>query len=461
VSRGQRQKAPSGTVRAASSIGCCLVFVSGAIINVALASIGRDLRLGAYALQWILNAELLPLAALTLVGGALGDRYGQRRVFLAGIALFCVASLGCGLAHNGAQLVSGRLFQGVGEALILPTGLTLLGQAFPPERKGWAVGIWSASAAVASGIAPALAGLILDNGSWRGTFLMQIPLAGLSLLLAAIWTPKEPACRRAPIDLAGAGLSVVGLGALGWSLMALSNGTGRSLVSGVLVTILAFAVLGEVESRKGDRAMLPPALFAARTTIALSLFTCALYGAFNATLTLVPFVMINGAHLSALLAGVAFIPLQILIAAVSPLAGVICARFGHSIPLGVGTLVTGLGCIVALRIDVDAQYWTNVFPAVALIAIGMSLVAAPMSTLVLTSVDARHAATASGFNGAMSRAGSLSAIALLGGVLQQSGGDLVHGFHIAMVASASACAVAGLAAFSIPPSPDPDSRFGL
>jgi MFS family permease len=453
----------SGTVLAASSVGCCLVFLSGAVINVALAAIGRDLGLDAGALQWVLNAELLPLAALTLVGGALGDRYGQKQVFLSGIALFGIASFGCALARGGGQLVCWRLLQGVGEALILPAGLTILGQAFPLERKGWAVGVWSASAAVASAIAPALAGLIVDHGSWRGAFLMQVPLAGLALVLAAMWAPKAPPSLPARIDLAAAGLSVAGLGALGWSLMALTSDAVRPLIlaAGVLATIAAFIALGAVELRRGDRAMLPPALFAGRTVVALSVFTVTLYGAFTATLTLVPYVMIKAAHLSALLAGVAFIPLQILVIAVSPLAGVLCARFGRSLPLAVGALVAGLGCVAALKINVTAHYWTDVFPAVGLIAVGMSLVVAPMTTLVLTSVDTLHAATASGFNGAISRAGSLSAIALLGTVLQRSDGDLIRGFHMAMLVSAAACVVAALAAFSIAPTSDPDPVFGL
>jgi MFS family permease len=325
------------TVLAASCVGCCLVFVSGAVINVALAAIGRDLGLDARALQWMINAELLPLAALTLVAGALGDRFGQKRVFLAGIALFGIASLGCAFALNGRQLVFGRLLQGVGDALILPTGLTILGQAFPSERKGWAVGLWSASAAVASAVAPTVAGLILDHGSWRGAFLMQVPLAGVAFILAAMWVPKAPGSPHSPIDLAAAGLSVTGLGALGWSLMALTDGAVRPLflVMGASATVLAFTTLGVVELRRGDRAMLPPALFAARTVIALNLFSFMLYGAFTATLTLVPFVMIKGAHLSALLAGVAFVRLQTLITAVSPLAGVLCARFGHSLPLAI------------------------------------------------------------------------------------------------------------------------------
>jgi EmrB/QacA subfamily drug resistance transporter len=453
-----------GAVLAASSLGSCLVFVTGAIVNVALAAIGRDLGLNGQSLQWLLNAELLPLAALTLVGGALGDRYGQKQIFLSGITLFFVATLGCVVARNVGELIALRFLQGIGEALILPTGLSVLGQAFPAERKGWAVGVWSASAAVASAVAPALAGAILDHGSWRGCFAMEIPLAALAFVFAAIWLPRPPLTQRLPIDLTAAALSVLGLGTLGWSLMALTSHVvdrPRLLLVVSVTSASAFITLFFVERRKGKKAMLPPALFAGRAVVGLSLFTVALYGAFTATLILFPFVMIQGAHLSALLAGLAFVPLQILITVVSPFAGVLCRRFGHSLPLVFGALVTSLGCATALRIDVAAHYWTDIFPAVALEAIGMSLVVAPMTTLALTSVDTRHAATASGFNGALSRAGSLSAIAMLGGVLQRSGGELIQGFHAAMLVSAVACLVAALSAMAIPPAAEPDPEFGL
>jgi MFS family permease len=458
-----RDVARSGTVLAASCGGCCLVFVSGAVINVALAAIGHDLMLGSRELQWIVNAELLPLAALTLLGGALGDRYGHRRLFLIGIALLGFATLGCAISADWAQLVCARMVQGVGEALVLPGGLTILASAFAPERKGAAVGIWSASAAVASAIAPAVAGLILDHGSWRNTFLMQVPLAVIAFVVAAFWVPKTQQDDHTPIDLAAAGLSIVGLGAFGWSLMELSSDGGSLLDSftGLSIAVVAFVVLGAVERRKGDRAMLPPALFMVQTVISLNVFTLALYGAFAANLILIPFVMIKGAGLSSFLAGLAFIPLQILITVVSPLASVLCARFGRRLPLAAGAIIVGLGCMLAMRIGIGAQYWTDIFPPVLLVAIGMSLALAPMTTLVLTSVDSEHASTASGFNSAVSRVGSLSAIALLGGVLQRSDAELIAGFHKAMLASAAACAVAALAAASIQATPAPDRAAAL
>lgn len=452
----------SGAVLAASCGGCSLIFIGGAVVNVALAAIGHDLALESNQIQWIINAYMLTSAALTLLGGALGDRYGQRRIFLLGIALFGAASLGCAMSSDWTELVFFRLLQGVGEALILPAGLTILSGAFSAERKGAAVGIWSASAAVASATAPALAGLILDHGSWRATFLMQVPIAVLAFVAASAWVPRAAQNARASIDLAAAALSIIGLGALGWSLTELSNGGGRILYSlaGALTAGAAFIILGVVERRKKDRAMLPPALFMSRTVVSLNVFTLALYGAFAANLTLIPFVMIKGANFSSFVAGLAFMPLQILITIVSPMASILCSRFGRRLPLIAGALVAGLGCMSAVRIGVDAQYWRDVFPAVLLVATGMSLALAPMTTLVLTSVDALHAATASGFNSAVSRAGGLAAIASLGSILQRSGADLVGGFHLAMLASAAACIVAAMAAFSIAPALEPDPASG-
>jgi MFS family permease len=448
-----RDEGRSGELLAASCSGCCLVFVSGSVVSVALAAIGRDMALRAGQLQWIINAELLPLAALTLLGGALGDRYGQRRIFLLGIALFGVASAGCAVSADWAQLVCGRFIQGVGEALILPAGLTILSGAFSPERKGAAVGIWSASAAVASSIAPAVAGLILEHGSWRTTFLVQVPLAALAFIAASAWVRPAPHDVRAPIDVPAAMLSILGLTVFGWSLMKLSDRSANTAysVAGLLAAATLFFALVRVERRKKERAMLPPALFAARTVVSLNVFTFALYGAFAANLTLIPFVMIKGANLSAVVAGLAFIPLQVMIVVVSPMASMLCSRFGRRLPLVAGAVMAGMGCAAALRVGVNAQYWRDIFPAILLVAIGMSLALAPMTTLVLTSVDASHAATASGFNSAVSRAGSLAAVALLGSLLQQSGAELIVGFHMAMLASAAACTVAIVAAVSIAP----------
>lgn len=448
----------STKVLAASSLGSCLVFVSGAVVTVALAAIGRDMRLSPFDLQWVINAELLPLAALTLVAGALGDRFGQKRIFLGGIALYGLGAATIGFAPSFAPLIVGRFLQGLGEALILPNGLSVLGQAFPADKKARAVGIWSAAAAVASGVAPAIAGAILDHGSWRTTFLMLLPVVASALAVGAVWIPMDSPTSHAGVDVGGAVLSTVGLGALGAGLTSLTNGSGLNLW--VLVTLIVglggLAGLSVSQRRLGDNAMLPPSLFASRSVVGANLFTALLYGPFTVMLTLIPFVLIRGALLPTLVVGLTFIPLQALITVISPLAGMLCRQFGRRLPLFSGGAVAALGCAMALRIGPNATYWADIFPAILLLALGMSLAIAPLTTLVLTSVEPNRAGTASGVNSAVSRAGSLFAIALLGGVLQQGGPELFSGFHMAMAVAAVACVLATLAVFIIEPGPHVD-----
>ena len=448
----------STKVLAASSLGGCLVFVSSAVVTVALAAIGRDMRLSPLDLQWVMNAELLPLAALTLVAGALGDRFGQKRIFLGGIALYGLGVAAIGFAPSFAPLIVGRFLQGLGEAVILPNSLSVLGQAFAADQKARAVGIWSAAAAVASGVAPAIAGAILDHGSWRTTLLMLLPVAASAFAVGAVWIPKDSPTSRARIDIGGAVLSTVGLGGLGAGLTSLTNGSGLNLW--VLVTLIvglgSLACLIVTQRRLGENAMLPPSLFASRSVVGANLFTALLYGAFTIMLTLIPFVMIRGAHLPTLVAGLAFIPLQVLITVVSPLAGMLCRRFGRRLPLFAGGAVVALGCAMALHVGSNATYWADIFPSILLLSLGMSLAIAPLTTLVLTSVESDRAGTASGVNSAVSRAGSLFAIALLGGVLQQGGPQLFSGFHMAMAVAAVACVLATLAVFIIEPGPHVD-----
>src|SRR6516164_4601656 len=414
----------SAKVLAASSLGSCLVFVSSAVVTVALAAIGRDMRLSPLDLQWVMNAELLPLAALTLVAGALGDRFGQKRIFLAGIALYGLGAAAIGFAPSFAPLIVGRFLLGLGGALILPNGLSVLGQGFPADQKARAVGIWSAAAAVASGVAPAIAGAILDHGSWRTTFLMLLPVVVGALAVGAVWIPKDSPTSHVRVDVGGAVLSTVGLGGLGAGLTSLTNGSGLNLW--VLVTLIVglggLAGLIVTERRLGDNAMLP-SLFASRSVVGANLFTALLYGPFTV---------------------------------VSPLAGMLCRRFGRRLPLSAGAAVVALGCAMALRIGSNATYWADIFPPILLLSLGMSLAIAPLTTLVLTSVDSDRAGTASGVNSAVSRAGSLFAIALLGGVLQRGGPQLFSGFHMAMAVAAVACVLATSAVFIIEPGPHVD-----
>jgi MFS family permease len=445
-------------VLTASSLGGCLVFISSAVVTVALAAIGQDLHLSPLDLQWVINAELLPLAAVTLVAGALGDRFGQKRIFLAGIALYGLGVATIGFMPSFAPLIAGRFMQGLGEALILPNSLSVLGRAFSADKKAQAVGIWSAAAAVASGIAPAIAGAILEYGSWRATFLMLLPVVAIALAVGAVWIPKYSPSNRAHVDVGGAILSIIGLGGLGIVLTRLTNGSGLTpwVQVTLVISLVSLAGLIVTQQRLGNNAMLPPSLFASRSIVGANLFTTLLYGPFTVMLTLIPFVMIRGAHLSALVAGLAFIPLQVLITFVSPLAGMLCRQFGRRLPLFAGGAVVTLGCTMAFRIGPNATYWTDIFPSILLLSLGMSLTIAPLTTLVLTSVEPDRAGIASGVNSAVARAGSLFAIALLGGVLRHGGPQLFSGFHTAMVVAAGASVLATLAVFIIAPGPHID-----
>ena len=450
--------AGSNAVLIAASAAGCLVFVTSAVVPVALPAIGLDLRLSPSELQWLINAELLPLSALTLIAGALGDRYGQKRILVLGIALFGAGVLWLSLATSWLGLVLARFTQGLAEALILPSSLSVLGQAFPADLRARAIGFWSAAAAVACAIAPAIAGALLDAGSWRWVFGMLGPLIIVALGLATAYIPNHAPTRGEPIDLAGGLTSTLMLAGFGIALTRLTSGAGldapATIASGVGFASLAALVV--VERRRGDRAMLPPALLASRSIVGSSLYTALLYGPFAVVLTLIPYVMIRGAHLSTTLTGLAFIPLQVSITIVSPWAGALCRRFGRRSPLILGAVVVALSCVAALRIGEGATYWRDIFPAVLLLAFGMSLAIAPLTTLVLTSVELDRAGTAAGVNGATSRAGSLLAVALLGGVLEQDGAALFVEFRAAMIASALACVAAAISVLIIEPGPHLD-----
>jgi len=439
----------------ASTIGSSLVFLSGSVISVALPAIRDGLHFSAVDVQWTLNAELLPLAAVSMTGGALGDRYGRRNVFLFGGALFLFASVWACFATGLTTLLLARLIQGLAEALILPNGLTIVGQAFPIAQKSRAIGIWSGSIAVISAVGPALAGYLIDHFGWRAAFLINVPMAATGIVLTWLWVPKDTVNLDRPIDVTGALLSAIALGSLGWSLTTVSSMGGFSAMAaaGVVVCVVAAVLLLRVERQRGDNAMLPTPLFGSATLAGINLYTALLYGAIAVLLTMIPYTMIRGSGMTARIAGTAFIPLQIMMATLSPMAPILCARIGHRAPLAIGAVITALGCALTLRITPDMGYWFGYFPAILVMSAGMSLAVAPLTTLVLTSVEDKYAGVASGFNGAISRAGSLIAIALLGNLLTGAGAISLAHMHSAMIVGAAACLAAAAAIQLLVPDP--------
>ncbi len=436
-------------VLATTILASSMAFVDGSVVNVALPTIGRSLSADAAALQWVVDAYLLPLSALLLLGGAAGDRFGRRRLLIAGTAIFALASIACAVAPDLRMLLAGRLLQGAGAAMLMPNSLAILGATFTGAAKGRAIGIWAAVGAATAALGPVIGGWLIDLGSWRAIFLLNIPLAAGAIALAWRYVPADRSGSDRPLDWAGGVLATLGLGALTWALTLGAGPTGwtpRATILAALALVLV-GVFGWVEQRRGDRAMMPLALFASRSFIGLTLLTLLLYGALGGLLVLIPYTLIQAADYAGTQAGAALLPVPLVLAAASPLMGGLAGRIGSRLPLAIGPLVVACGFLLATRIGQDARYWTQVLPALLVIAVGLSGAVAPLTTAVLNSVDDRHTGSASGFNSAIARTGGLIATALLGSVLAAQGAQLVGAFHVAMIFGAAACAAASVSAF--------------
>ena len=427
-----------------------LAFVDGSVINVALPAIGRSFAADASALQWCINAYLLPLSALLLLGGAAGDHFGRRRMLMLGTAGFALASLACALAPGLMALLVARFFQGIAAATLMPNSLAILGQTFSGAREGREIGIWAAASAVASALGPVLGGWFIDLGSWRAIFLINIPLAAAALLLAWRFVGRDSNQRDTPLDVLGAVLATLGLGALTWSLtVASGRGWSYPAILGATAGAALLSAFGVVESRRNESALVPVQLFKSTNFVGISVLTLLVYGAFGAALVLIPYVLIEASAYSATAAGAALLPLPIILAVSSPLAGTLAGRFGARLPLGIGALVVAGGLLVTLLISTDAEYWRRVLPSVFVLSLGLSGVAAPLTTAVLSGTDARYTGAASGLNSALARIGGLIATATLGAVLARGGNALLSSFHQAMVVAAIACVIASLSAFAL------------
>jgi EmrB/QacA subfamily drug resistance transporter len=427
-----------------------LAFIDGSVVNVGLSALGVSFNATAGDLQWVINAYLLPLSALLLLGGAAGDRYGHARLLIGGTALFGAASVGCALAPSLTWLLMLRGVQGVGAAMLMPNSLAILGAAFSGEARGRAIGIWASVGAVMGALGPVLGGWLIDTVGWRAVFLINLPLSIAAIILAIIFVRNQHRDDITPaLDLSGGALATASLGALTWGLTAGAGQGGWTPGAVLLACAGAVLMLGflAVERSKRDVAMMPLALFGSSSFIGLTVLTALLYGALGALLVLLPYVLIQAASYSGAQAGAALVPFAIVLALASPLMGAVAGRIGPRTPLSIAPLVVAGGFLLALRIGAHPMYWTSVFPAVLVIAIGMAGAVAPLTTAVLASVDKRHSGSASGLNSAVARTGGMVATALLGGVLGANGPALVTSFHTAAIVCAIASLVAASSAF--------------
>ncbi len=427
-----------------------LAFIDGTVVNVGLPAIGQSLHGDAAQLQWIVNAYLLPLSALLLLGGALGDRFGRKNILIAGIALFALGSALCGVVTSLNWLLIARAVQGTGAALLLPNSLAILGNTFSGEARGRAIGTWSAASAVTAAVGPVLGGWLIDTVGWRFIFFINLPVAigGIIMALAYVRDAARDAS-AARLDFLGAMLATAALAALTWGLTIGSGRTGWSdtAIGAIAIGVALSAAFLWIERQRGDKAMTPLGIFGSRSFVGLTALTLLLYGALGALLVLVPYVLIQGAHYSATVAGAALLPFPVVVACASPVMGGIAGRSGPRLPLTIGPIIVGAGFLLLLRLTPGSSYWTGVLPAILVISLGMAGAVAPLTTAVLSSVDARHTGSASGLNSAVSRTGGLIATALLGGVLAAQGAALYGAFHIAVVAGAVASVLAGICAF--------------
>jgi EmrB/QacA subfamily drug resistance transporter len=431
----------------ASILASSLAFVDGSVVNVGLPAIGKALAADSAGLQWIVNAYLLPLSALLLLGGAAGDRFGRRRLFLIGTGLFALASLLCAAAPTLALLLAGRMLQGASAAMLMPNSLAILGAAFAGEARGRAIGTWAAAGAVAGAVGPLLGGWLIGAVGWRAIFLINLPLAGAALMIAWYRVEESHEKDKHPLDWLGVGVATAALAAITWGLTLLSARSGSAAAGTAFAAggLFAFLLFLRIEQKRGERAIMPLGLFGTASFTGLTLLTFFLYAALGGLFVLLPFVLMELKGYSPIQAGAALLPLPAAIGLGSRFMGALAARTGPRLPLTLGPLVAAAGFALCARID-QGSYWTTILPAVLVVALGMAGAVAPLTTAVMASVDASHVGTANGFNSAVARTGGLIATALLGAVLASRGPALAHAFALAAFAAAAAAAVAGLSA---------------
>ena len=439
----------------ATVLGSAVASIDATVVGIALPTIGRDFNVGLAALQWVVTAYTMTLAGLLLLAGALGDKYGRKKVFLIGVIWFALASLLCAVAPGATFLILARALQGVGAALLTPGSLAILEAVFRPDDRGKAIGAWSGFSGVGTAIGPFIGGYLVQAASWRLIFVINLPLAALVVAVTLRHVPesRDPEA-TGPIDVRGGTLVTLGLIGLTYGLI---QGPGGHWTSpAVLAALLGgVALLGAFvwQERRTASPMLPLGLFASTQFSATNAITFVVYGGIGGALFLLPIELQQVSGYTALQAGISLLPVTVITLALSSRSGALATRIGPRLQMTVGPVLVGIGLALFARISGSGDYLTEVLPAVVVFGFGLAVTVAPLTSTVLAAVPAEHAGIASAVNNDVARAAALIAVALLPAAGGITGDAYRHpelfsaGFHTASLISAGLCVAGGVLAF--------------
>lgn len=428
-------------VLAATILGSSIAFIDGSVVTIGMPAIRTDLQASAAAIQWIVNAYTLCLASLILLGGAAGDRFGRRRLFIGGASIFAVASLLCSVAPSIAPFIAARALQGIGAAMLIPNSLAIIGATFGDSERGRAIGTWAGVAALSTAAGPVIGGWLIDHASWRIVFAMSPAVAVPAILIALrhVRESRDPDA-SGPLDLWGALFAITALGALVFGLIALpTQGIRSTIVAGPLAASLVLLLVFFWHEHRVGAPMMPLAVFRSRTFSGVNALTLLLYGALSGAIFLLPFSLINVNGHSATVTGAMFLPFTILIGSLSRWFGGLSDRFGARLPVIVGPSITALGYGLLAWAPFGDGLWAAFVAPMSVAGLGMAISVAPLTTVVLASVPREHSGVASGINNAVSQVANLMAVAVFGAIaLTDFNKDtLAHGIRMALMLGAS------------------------